>query len=116
MLAWTGVDQSSVTIWSGLLLGTRKAEAQETIDGDVTGGSYANVVCGLSFSQGMIHHRIVICKDSPLCAVLFWSSITRDTSLDAEDIQVYDTSTGKMVESREGRDIVIMSSSKAGED
>ena len=55
-------------------------EAQETIDGDVTGGAYANVVCELSFAQGMVPHQIVKCKDSPLYAVLFRSSITRDIS------------------------------------
>jgi hypothetical protein len=85
-------------------------EAQETVDGDVTGGSYANVVCELSLEPGMVPHRIVKCVGSPLCAVLFRRNLAsaRGIALDPTHIQIYDTNTGRLLESREGRDIIFL--------
>lgn len=85
-------------------------EAQETVDGDVTGGSFANVVCELSSGPGMVPHRLVKCLGSPLCAVLFRRTLAgaQGIVLDPTHVQIYDLNTGNVVESREARDIVFL--------
>lgn len=93
--------------------------SQETVDYDVTGGSNISIVCEIFFPMPeMVPHRIVSSNGtSPLCAVLFRPSIlTNEISLNPTHFCIYDTNTGKMLESREGRDVVFLPSSKAGEE
>jgi len=111
---WTNPIQRHFLVRS--FVGDTKS-AQETVDGDVTGGSYADVVCELTFGHAMIPHRIVKCTGSPLCAILFRRSLgsAQGLALDPQQIRIYDTKNGKVVESREGRDIVFLPSKPGAE-
>mmetsp|Transcript_9082 Transcript_9082/g.13252 ORF Transcript_9082/g.13252 Transcript_9082/m.13252 type:complete len:2301 (+) Transcript_9082:206-7108(+) len=95
-------------------------KSQETIDYDVTGGSNISIVCELCLTlPGMMPHRIIpSIGSSSLCAVLFRPSLaTNDRlALDPAHFCIYDMDTGKMLESREGRDVAFLPSSKAGEE
>ena len=94
-------------------------DGQEVLDDqNVTGGSYANVVCELAAGEGLVPHRIVRCRGSPLCAVLFRRSISNQLGLlvDTCMIAIVDTSARCIIETREGRDLVFLPKDESGRD
>jgi hypothetical protein len=85
-------------------------QSQDDFDGNVTGGSYSKVVCDLQIEAGRVPCRIVRCKGSELCAVLFRRTLdVEDGPLTEPDlIALVDTDAGEIVEILDGRDIVIL--------
>jgi len=83
---------------------------QEMIDEDTeTGGSSGRLICDLSFT-GLTPVRIVRCKGSPICAVLFQPSLgnSQGISVDPISFTLVDTTDGSILDTRDGRDIVFL--------
>lgn len=91
-------------------------DGQEMIDEDTsTGGSSGRLICDLSFA-GLTPDRIVRCKGSPLCAVLFRPSLgnSQGISVDPVSITLVNTNDGSILDTRDGRDVVFLPIDKDG--
>ena len=91
-------------------------DGQGVIDEDTeTGGSSSRLICDLSL-YGLVPHRIVRCKGSPICAVLFRPSLgnSQGISVDPISFTLVNTTDGSILDTRDGRDIVFLPMDQMG--
>jgi hypothetical protein len=89
---------------------SREAQSASNFGGDesITGGSYVEMICDLMIGPGLVPYRIVRCKGTELCAVLFCRDARHKDGLstDAVSFALIDTSKTEIVNIRDGRDVV----------
>jgi hypothetical protein len=97
---------------------SREAQSASNFGGDesITGGSCVERICDLMIGQGLVPYRIVRCKGTELCAVLFCRDAGHKDGLstNAVSFALIDASKKKIVNIRDGRDVVFLPNMKFG--
>jgi hypothetical protein len=96
----------------------REAQSSSDFSGDesVSGGSYFEMICDLAVDAGLAPHRIVRCKGTNLCAVLYCRNAGHKDGLstDAVSFSFIDTNKKELSKIYNGRDVAFLHNAKPG--
>jgi hypothetical protein len=99
---------------------SREAQSSSNFGGEesVSGGSYIEIICDLAIDPGLVPYRIVRCKGTKLCAVLFCRNVGHKDGLstDAVSFAFVDTNKKEIGKVYDGRDVAFLPNAKPGQE